>query len=654
MNIKQIYLSIFFSLFFYTYPFYFSIGQNEEVKDMFEMSLSELMDMNVTVASKTSESINDAPGIITVISRKEIESFAASNLGEILNRVVSSSFLSANILQNNLIDFRAQSFTPYNNHSLFLVNGRPVRDPITGGLNATILTSFPITSIERIEIIRGPGSVLYGSCAFSGVVNIITRELKENGTVSDIEFKYGSLNTYEFNATASIKNDDLIASLSFINAYSDGEEFRFTDYLGVDSSANFWKKNMGMHVNIDYKGLSLNTGILDYRPYSLGGVDNSWSPDWGDKEQHISYYSDLGYRFSIGEKSFFQTNITSNRHIWHTDYGKIMEADDIFGEISFQSNLYKNFNILIGGTWGLGEHKSDYFFDGRSYFGSLYLQADYKIYDKLKLIVGGQFNKIRNINGNFSPRIGLIANINENFGIKALYGQAFRKGYPLETSFNIPQLLGNDKLMPELINTFEIQAFYTSEKIQLSLTGYYSNMTDIIYRDAYDTTHIDWVKYFNGQSHRFWGIEFESKMNFTDNLHCLFSANYQTNENQNGVVNSSLHPNYMFKGGLIYSKEKLNIGVFNSYFGRPSDVSVINPDVINYNPAPKEYNLLSAKISYDISRLFQNRLSVKLALEGQNLLGQDIRYPEFTTKGINSLLPLKTERLITGSISIKF
>ena len=68
-----------------------------------------------------------------------------------------------------------------------LLNGRPVRESMEGGITSEMFESFPIGIIERIEVVRGPGSVLYGSDAFSGVINIITEDVgKIGGSVSGL------------------------------------------------------------------------------------------------------------------------------------------------------------------------------------------------------------------------------------------------------------------------------------------------------------------------------------------------------------------------------------------------------------------------------------------------------------------------------------
>lgn len=201
-----------------------------EPNDLMDLSMEDLMTM-VTTASKKSEKIEDAPSVITVISQKEIKGYSAKNLGEVLNRVVGAIFLSANCFTDNVVSFRAQSTTPYNNHILILLNGRPIRDPGTGGLNCSVYDTFPLDAIDHIEIILGPGSVLYGSCAFSGVINIKTKIQKDNGLKSEISISARSYNGYNESITAGLKKNDLETYFAFSHFRDEGQEFEFTDGL---------------------------------------------------------------------------------------------------------------------------------------------------------------------------------------------------------------------------------------------------------------------------------------------------------------------------------------------------------------------------------------------------------------------------------------
>ena len=82
---------------------------------------------------------------------------------------------------HNVPAVRGDLPTHTNNHTLLLINGRPVRESNSGGWNFPVYMAYPIDMIERIEFVRGPGSVLYGTNAYTGVINVITKEGRNEG-----------------------------------------------------------------------------------------------------------------------------------------------------------------------------------------------------------------------------------------------------------------------------------------------------------------------------------------------------------------------------------------------------------------------------------------------------------------------------------------
>lgn len=622
----------------------------QQIKDLMDLPLEELMKIKVTVASKKIKSINNAPGIITVISNQEIKGFAALNLGQILNRIVGASFLTANVFSDNLVQFRGQSLTPYNNHTLILLNGRPIRDPISGGLNSPVFTAFPVNTIDHIEIIRGPGSVLYGSCAYSGVINIITKTLTDNSKKINLSVGAGSNETFSQNVDFSFKKGNFSAMLGISHLDDEGPFYEFTGYEGIKGSANFDRKTLGFAVNIKYKDFCVNGYYGRFYPYALSGAHNTWS----NKDPHScvnqeTFFADIGYAHNVGEKITLNANFTYNKHYIDQECGSSMNGQDYLFELSANIRPNEKSNIVIGGIKEQDDYYGENFYDDKTFIYSFYAQADYKFFEKIKLIGGVQYNKIENIKGNLSPRAGVITNFSKNFSMKILYSQAFRKAYPLETSFNHPLFKGNLEIKPELINTTEVQLYYQTKKLLSSITVFNSNMSDIISRKWHINSSAPqgkYLKYYNAGTHDYYGIELEEKYNVSKKLLFVGSYSYQMNKNENGVKNAALHPNTMVKFGILYHTPKINIGLFNSYFGEPTQVSILNPGFDDSNPAPKAYNLLSLKISCKIMD------DVSISLQGDNLLDKDIRYPEYTGRVVNSLIPLYAGKILWGTIFI--
>src|SRR5690606_30083740 len=149
-------------------------------EDIAEMSLEELLNLEVTVASKKEEKISDAAGVISVLTKQELQNFGGITLRDILERVPSLSATSSYFTDRYMIAGRGNQTKINGGHNLILINGRPTREIVEGGISSEILAAFPVNIIERIEVIRGPGSVLYGSNAFSMVINIVTEKPAED------------------------------------------------------------------------------------------------------------------------------------------------------------------------------------------------------------------------------------------------------------------------------------------------------------------------------------------------------------------------------------------------------------------------------------------------------------------------------------------
>jgi outer membrane receptor for ferrienterochelin and colicin len=627
-----------------------------QASDIGELSLEELMQLKVTTASMRSEEIIDAPGIVTVISRNEIDGFAAMNLGEVLNRATGSQLLSANAFTDNIISFRGQNLTPYNNHVLLMLNGRPLRDPTTGGLNNVFLTTFPLDIIERIEIVRGPGSVLYGSLAFSAVINIITRQVDSTGGELGAELGAGTYGTYTGAASGGFTAGDLVALFGVSSLESDGPEYAFTDAMGTPGKDRFDRKTFGSFVNLQLRGLELTAMLTKINLYSLDAAALTWAPD-GRRSKHSARFLNLGYSRELGSRLRLRGNLTHNHHIGTVGTEGIV-GKELLAEITTEWQPTGRLGVIAGGTYTIEDYGDSLLIDNRLSSQSLYLQLDYQLVDRVKLIGGAQWNKLENLSGDLSPRVGLISHLGEHFGVKLLYAEAFRKAYPHETSFNHPIFRGNLQLEPEVIATAEAQLFYQSDNAQVSLTYFDSRMSNVIGRtwEVEDNPFGGYLIHGNFGRHDYQGVELEGKLSLQNRWLLLGSFSYQKNEDGSGLENAALHPNETVKLGLLYQGETATIGVFNSFFGEPTPVRERNPAVQELNPEPESYNLLSAKLSLSLDKLLDRGWShdLLISVEGDNLLDEDIRYPEYTTRDVNSLMPLRGGRTFHIRVGYEF
>jgi len=127
--------------------------------DLGSLDLESLLSTKVITASKFSENMADAPGVISVISQDELRRFGGTTLQEILERVAGLSIASAYFTDRSLIAARGDQTKINGGHILFLINGRPTREVLEGGLITDLLEAFPVNGSTAITPLRNGCSV---------------------------------------------------------------------------------------------------------------------------------------------------------------------------------------------------------------------------------------------------------------------------------------------------------------------------------------------------------------------------------------------------------------------------------------------------------------------------------------------------------------
>ena len=175
---------------------------NHGQKDLTDLSLEELMNLKVDTvyaASKFQQGVNEAPASITIITSDQIEKNGYRTLSDVLQSV--PGFYVTNDRNYSYVGMDGISRpTDYNTHLLIMVDGHRVNDNIFNGAYVGTEALVDVQLIKRIEIIRGPGSSLYGANAFLGVINIVTKRGRDLQG-AEVSEDAGSLQTYRERAT---------------------------------------------------------------------------------------------------------------------------------------------------------------------------------------------------------------------------------------------------------------------------------------------------------------------------------------------------------------------------------------------------------------------------------------------------------------------
>ena len=276
--------------------------QNEFIR----ISLKDRGQTSVT-ASRWEQSINEIPASIIVIEREEIQEFGYRNVQELIENIPGMYVIDQRSFNDISIGIRGFC-GPFNRHVMIQINGVSMMSEFQNDFKLDKM-NISIESIDKIEVIRGPMSIIYGTGAFFGVINIITNELKQPAN-SIVSSALGSQNSNRQFFRYGLNRNGLKLSLNASSFQSDGFRENFVDLFGEDRFEQYYNNqiisdsiinpnhyariNQGVNFSLDYEGFFMNVnyahsnvGIgIPYREYRVPYTSNS-------------LYSELGYRNAI-------------------------------------------------------------------------------------------------------------------------------------------------------------------------------------------------------------------------------------------------------------------------------------------------------------------------------------------------------------------
>src|SRR3972149_6967492 len=572
-----------------------------EIDRLRKMALAELGNVPVSVinpvvegVSKKEETLADSPGIAQVITAEEIRAFGAKNLYEVLNWATSVYTSGSYLFPDNIVSIRGDRITHDDNHRLVLINGRPFRDVLESGLNSSIYLAFPLDAIHHIEVIRGPGSVLYGTNAYSGVINIVTK--KPGDPTGRGKVLAGSFETQKYDLSQSSGSEDSGYLISTTYGRQEGWPFRATgegppvQNPAVTSSMQRGYEDLGVFAHA-YRGNFTANAFFATTSQTHMGATPTWPTGDGDDLEMDRVFVDFGYRLEPCPDYVTDVHFAFNflGHQWQLPALLESEAHSYLIEATHHRPLSEDVDLVFGAFTDIHEGGSTTVPDFTEVWYGVYGQLEYRPTDWLKLVGGVQGNMPGEIPAGVSPRASAIVTLTEDWGAKLLYGSAFRSPYALERTVNAPgALLGNPDLIPETVDTYEAQLARPTEDSRIAATYFFSEYHDSIRRvgGAPPT-------YANTGPMTFHGVELESVWNPNEGWHLLGSVTWQENIDDLDRVDPTLTPNWMGKVGVAYDNQGgLKIGLFDVIFSKPKeDVTVTDPTAAIVNPPVSALNL---------------------------------------------------------------
>jgi len=655
-------------------------------------SLADLIYMGVSVASKKIEDINKAPGIISVITAKDIERMAAETLYDVI-KTIPGVTITESYFGYTSVSFRGIKESHYNNRTLLLLNGLPIRDVTVGNY---WFEAIPANVIEKIEIIRGPGSVMYGTGAFAGVINVITKSAVDS---AEVAVTAGSKTTTNGSLTFAMKQKDynFIIGGSYNN--STGYQADVVDETGTEAQLGYYEKDQDAYENDFYNVFGdFSLGDFKFDVYhfnqekdkfgivpihaTTGEVNMSacgTALHYHKEIEGLQLNSMVHYVRSsyVGYMNEFAGTEIEMRYsgikygidaegIW-----EVVPSTFLSGGISYEKQVtdpYEFYDLLQKEFHWASAFLNKYETDDVS----VYTQLEFEPLTQLKVLGGVRYNHNREYGDTYVPRVSVVYTMTEKIFLKLLYGSAYRNPTFFEKYVNTRNVLyGNPDLRPEKIDTLELSTDWTFATNVLKLTFFGLTTDDMIGRVVtYDTGDIPAVTqlesradptiptrttpgYGNTKGQRIYGLEFELKGKIIDNKLLDYLLNCSYKEGKEKIDWSPIQYLDQIVANIVLMNEIgsfINTLTINYVGARKGNIDTSNaaPD---FTPGQEivipAYTQLNLKTTYTLMENFEISLIV------MNLLGQEILYPEYIRRRIDAV-PGDSGRNFYGQVKYKF
>ncbi len=526
--------------------------------DLTELPLEALLEIEVPMvfgASKIEQKTTEAPSSVTVITAEEIKRYGHRTLADVLQSV--QGFYVSYDRNYTFLGTRGVSLGDFNSRILLLVNGHRVNNNLTDG--AFIGTAFllDVDLIDRVEIIRGPGSALYGNNAFFGVINVITRRGQQlNGVEASGE--YAEFDTWKGRVTyGKLFTNGIQLLLSGTYYDSAGAEHLF--YKEYNTPA----QNNGIAEGLDDDAFGSFFGSLSYWDFTLEG--SYINREKGNPTaQYLTTFNDSRLR-TTDERSYTAlkyahsfpdvVDVTARLYYDRCDFaigypvGDPMAVaiyrEQQFGEwwgaeVQLNRRLWNRHTLTVGAEYRDDFRQEQRVFDETTTYTEnqsdrqshgVFLQGDFAVRTNLHFNGGARYDQYGDFDPAFNPRLALIYNPFEKSTIKALYGTAFRA--PNFVELSDPRF---QDIKPEEITSYEL--VYEQEigrYLRSSLSGFINEMEDLIVLENGAFTN------FDAQTK---GFELALEGSWTNGIRTRLSYSLQETENHTtggGVPDSPAH-----------------------------------------------------------------------------------------------------------------
>jgi iron complex outermembrane receptor protein len=550
-------------------------------ESIYDMNLTQLMELEITTATRTKVKLKESPSAVYVITEKDIRQRGYRTLADALHDVPGFDFQHTYGIFPDLVHQRG--FVGNNQRSLVYIDGildnNISENAVLGG---TI--RYPLHNVERIEIVAGPVSSVYGANAFNGVINVIT---KDGSTTSEKKIEtfagswmdsdyMGAGGAFALNDRYPGNNGELAYGIGGYYFKADGPDFRGIQNLDENGLGSWWSdayNNSGEDTyNITAKFSSdrfrveamqwqylQGDGTFANGTYQIDTDRNGFSGsawDFRNNAISIGYLTDISSKLKLDSEAVVRhTELLSSSHESYPDipgpdaYNHPEDVSTVYGysrpdysyelEERLQWRPTDKFDNTVGieGIYydvpeGYGAYER---FNYQNY--ATYAQSIYQMTDMVSLVGGYRFDHNTSYDDAHTYRLSVIGNPGD-VTLKALISTGFRAPTAWEMLNETRQRKKNTDLDPERLRSMESGIEYAFAGIgHVGVTGYYNEIRDIILEVQTDDPNPNpeisfWNQNRNVGRAEVIGVEFNSDFTITDRLTIFLNYTFSDSDGE--------------------------------------------------------------------------------------------------------------------------
>lgn len=638
--------------------------------DYFQLSLEELLNVEISVASQFVESALQVGSTVSTVSEAHWQEQGARRLSDVINTLPGTIVLPVSF-GAELIQVRGYGFRNNSNGIATLWDGVSLNS--LEGSPQFVRQNIQLGTLDRIEMIRGPGSALYGESAFHGVLAMHAFESETD--ITRVKADYASNGYYEAGLKQSMALTE--SSRLHIAIAGSGQPDQDRGYNYIDPTTNqsassergldFNNQSVVLKVTSDpkrkqsyYAGIYIDK--IDYDDFYSTGTSASASASVADRD--VGGVDSTFTMLQGGVKYDLNSNIDAHLKLYYIEHERTFtrafsqnrDFEGVGDQFTYGANYTIKQSEFLGHTqWSLdfGARRSEMnqysrkvtLSDGTAvssltgplpfsnFTRDIYnvaLDASTSLNNKVQLRYGGRYDDYSDFGEAFSPRLGLVYQPVKDTAIKLLYGQAFRAPSAGEVK-GFATIEGGDNIQPETIDTYELVFMKETAKTLSEFVLFKSQWKEAIVVGS-TTTPGKFGKFINSGNNSAHGAE----ASFTwqaDPWNVVLSGSYVRSKNDTTQEDYNAFPKWILNAGMGYyfSKQKLKVQLNNRVH---LDAAEGQSTTRLKNPEPlKDYWRTDLHLSNQYSK------KMTLTLDVRNLFDRENFFPSIQSQTSTGGLP---------------